>query len=60
MIRTSGTTIDNAFRDNVYRMASLTAPSFEWWDGSKMLEVDWMTWTGVYGQDLRGKASTTP
>ena len=60
VIRTSGTTIDNAFRDNVYRMASLTAPSFEWWDGSKMLEVDWMTWTSVYGQDLRGKASTTP
>jgi parallel beta-helix repeat protein len=59
VIRTSGTTIDNTFRDNVYRVASLTAPSFEWWDGSEMLEVDWMTWTGVYGQDLHGNASTT-
>ena len=59
VVRTSGTTIDNAFRGNVYRIASLTTPSFEWWDGSRMLEVDWTTWTGVYGQDLRGKASTT-
>jgi hypothetical protein len=57
---TGGTTIDNLFRDNVYRVASLTDPSFAWWDGSEMREVDWMTWTSVYGQDLRGTASTMP
>jgi hypothetical protein len=60
VIRTGGTTIDNLFRDNVYRVASLTDPSFAWWDGSEMREVDWMTWTSVYGQDLRGTASTMP
>ncbi len=58
VIRTGGTTIDNVFRDNDYRMASLTDPSFVWWDGSMMREVDWMTWTSVYGQDLQGTAST--
>ena len=60
VIRTSGTTIDNVFRDNVYGLASLTAPSFEWWDGSQMRQVDWTTWTSVFGQDVHGKASTTP
>jgi parallel beta-helix repeat protein len=59
VIRSGGTTIDNTFQDNVYQLASLTARSFEWWDGSQMLQVDWTTWTGALGQDVGGKASAT-
>ena len=60
VIRTGGTTIDNVFWDNDYRMASLEDPNFAWWDGSMMREVDWMNWTSVYGQDLQGTASIMP
>ena len=57
VIRAGGTTIANAFRDNVYRLPSLDAPSFEWWDGTQMRLVDWTTWTTVFGQDVGGQAT---